>query len=139
MKIPVSRFSTAPARRLPQVAEKPKTEDEDGVIEEDQELQIRTAADVSIARQISISRQQSQMLKQRLARGERRRREGKGIDEREQEREARLGRRHEKEKEIRLAIDDRGGLLQSQQRGLMPLMVSGEENRKSEYVVFESE
>lgn len=139
MKIPVSRFSTAPARRLPKEVEKPKTGEEDEVIGEDQELQIRTAADVSIARQISISRQQSQMLKQRLARGERRRREGKGIDEREQEREARLGRRGEKEKEIRMAIDDRGGLLQSQQRGLMPLMVSGEGNRKSEYVVFESE
>lgn len=139
MKIPVSRFSTAPARRLPQEVEKPKTGDEDEVMEEEQELQIRTAADVSIARQISISRQQSQMLKQRLAREERRRREGKGINEREREREARLGRRHEKEKEIRLAIDDRGGSLQSQQRGLMPLMVSGEGNRKSEYVVFESE
>lgn len=138
MKIPVSRFSTAPARRLPQEVEKPKAE-EDEVIEEDQELQIRTAADVSIARQISISRQQSQMLKQRLARGERRRREGKGINEREQEREARLGRRHEKDKEIRLAIDDRGGLLQSQQRGLIPQMVNGDVNRKSEYVVFESE
>lgn len=137
MKIPVSRFSTAPARRLP--LEKEVVKDEDEVKEEDQELQIRTAADVSIARQISISRQQSQMLKQRLARGERRRREGKGIDEREKERETRLGRRHEKEKEIRLAIDDRGGLLQSQQRGLMPLMVNGDVNRKSEYVVFESE
>lgn len=139
MKIPVSRFSTASARRLPQEVEKPRTEDEDEMIEEDLELQIRTAADVSIARQISISRQQSQMLKQRLARGERRRREGKGIDEREQEREARFGRRHEKEREIRLAIDDRGGLLQSQQRGLMPLMVDGDVNRKSEYVVFGSE
>lgn len=134
MKIPVSRFSTAPARRLPplEADEKPKNE------EEDEELQIRTAADVSIARQISISRQQSQMLKQRLARGDRRRRGEAGKDEKEVERERRLNGRSKGEREIRTAIDNKGGLLQSQQRGLMPHMVSAEE-RKSSYGILEGE
>lgn len=134
MRIPVSRFSTAPARRLPQEA---VTEENK---EEDEELQIRTAVDVSIARQISISRQQSQMLKQRLARGERRRREDAGKDDKELERDRRMQANgvRKGEREIRHAIDDRGGLLQSQQRGLMPTMVSFED-RKSSYGILEGE
>lgn len=134
MRIPVSRFSTAPARRLPP----PSAEEEKPNDEEDEELQIRTAADVSIARQISISRQQSQMLRQRLARGERRRRGEAGKDSSEVERERRLNGRSKGEREIRHAIDNKGGLLQTQLRGVMPHMVSAEE-RQSSYGILEGE